>query len=178
MACAPSKDSDQPGHPPSLIRVFAVRMKKTSLSAQRSLWSDWADAQADLSLHWAQSHFVGFVMRRLKGLIWKNRGSWSNRLHGSTTLGLQGPASWGWRGGGLLATVAPQGQYVISLIFKEILNQAVKMYCHCQNLSMLHTLSCQWTLTETDAVHGYVQKQQSSDWVCVSQLYRNLHSPG
>ena len=25
MACAPSKDSDQPGHPPSLIRVFAVR---------------------------------------------------------------------------------------------------------------------------------------------------------
>ena len=27
-ACAPSEDSDQPGHPPSLIRVFAVRMKK------------------------------------------------------------------------------------------------------------------------------------------------------
>ena len=24
-ACAPSEDSDQPGHPPSLIRVFAVR---------------------------------------------------------------------------------------------------------------------------------------------------------
>ena len=28
MACAPSEDSDQPGHPPSLIRVFAVRLKK------------------------------------------------------------------------------------------------------------------------------------------------------
>ena len=28
MACAPSENSDQPGHPPSLIRVFAVRMKK------------------------------------------------------------------------------------------------------------------------------------------------------
>ena len=28
MACASSEDSDQPGHPPSLIRVFAVRMKK------------------------------------------------------------------------------------------------------------------------------------------------------
>ena len=26
--CAPSEDSDQPGHPPNLIRVFAVRMKK------------------------------------------------------------------------------------------------------------------------------------------------------
>ena len=25
VACAPSEDSDQPGHPPSLIRVFAVR---------------------------------------------------------------------------------------------------------------------------------------------------------
>ena len=25
MACAPSEDSDQPGYPPSLIRVFAVR---------------------------------------------------------------------------------------------------------------------------------------------------------
>ena len=24
MACAPSEDSDQPGHPPSLIRVFAM----------------------------------------------------------------------------------------------------------------------------------------------------------
>ena len=49
--CAPSEDSDQPGHPPSLIRVFAVRMKKAwvlsyPLSAQRRLWSDWTDAQA------------------------------------------------------------------------------------------------------------------------------------
>ena len=40
MACAPSEDSDQPGHPPSLIRVFAVRLKKARilnypLSAQR-----------------------------------------------------------------------------------------------------------------------------------------------
>ena len=36
--CAPGEDSDQPGHP---------------------------DAQADLSLRWAHSHIVGFVMRRL-----------------------------------------------------------------------------------------------------------------
>ena len=28
MECASSEDSDQPGHPPSLIRVFAVPMKK------------------------------------------------------------------------------------------------------------------------------------------------------
>ena len=32
------------------------------LSAHRRLWSDWADAQADLSLRWAHNHFVGFVM--------------------------------------------------------------------------------------------------------------------
>ena len=43
--CAPSKDSDQPGHSPSLIRVFTVRMKKAwvlsyPLSAQRRFWSD------------------------------------------------------------------------------------------------------------------------------------------
>ena len=70
MACAPSEDSEQPGHPPSLIRVFAVRIKKAwvlsyPLSAQRRLWSDWADAQADMSLRWAHSHFVGFATRRL-----------------------------------------------------------------------------------------------------------------
>ena len=50
--------------------VFAVRMKTDwvlsyPLSAQRRLWSDWADAQADLSLRWAHTHFVGFVTRRL-----------------------------------------------------------------------------------------------------------------
>ena len=32
---------------------------------QQRLWSVWADAQADLSLRWAHSHFVGFVMRWL-----------------------------------------------------------------------------------------------------------------
>ena len=68
--CAPSEDSDQPGHPPSLIRVFAVRMKKDwvlsyPLSALRRLWSEWVDTQTDLSLRWAHSHFVGFDMRLL-----------------------------------------------------------------------------------------------------------------
>ena len=67
MACAFSEDLDHPGHPPSLIRVFAVCMKKACvlsypLTAQRRLWSDWADVQADLSLRWAHSHFVGFFL--------------------------------------------------------------------------------------------------------------------
>ena len=72
--CAPSKDSDQPGHLPSMIRVFAVHMKKAwvlsyPLSALRRLWSDWADAQADLSLRWVHTYFVGFVMSWLRCLI-------------------------------------------------------------------------------------------------------------
>ena len=73
-ACASSEDSDQPGHPPSLIRVFSVCVKKAwvlsySLSTQWRLWSDWADVQTDLSLCWAHSHFIGFVTRRL---IWRS----------------------------------------------------------------------------------------------------------
>ena len=65
--CASSEDSDQPGHPHTLIRGFAVRMKKPwvlsyPLSAQQRFWSNWAAAQADLSLCWAQARFDVFVM--------------------------------------------------------------------------------------------------------------------
>ena len=68
--CAPSKDLDQPGHPSSLsawrkLGSLATHWAHSALSAQQRLWSDWADAQADLSLHWAHTHFVGFVMSRL-----------------------------------------------------------------------------------------------------------------
>ena len=44
-------DSDQPGHSPSL---------SYPLSALRRLGSDWADAQADLSLRWAHNQFCWF----------------------------------------------------------------------------------------------------------------------
>ena len=45
--------------------VFTVCMKKDwifsyPMNAQRSLWSDWADAQADLSLRWAHMPFCWF----------------------------------------------------------------------------------------------------------------------
>ena len=52
---AQSKDSNQSGHP------------------QRKLWSDWADGQADLSLRWAHTRFVGFVMSRLISLHRQSR---------------------------------------------------------------------------------------------------------
>ena len=62
MSCVPSEDSDQPGHLPSLIRVFAVRMKKAwvlsyPLITQGRLLLDWVDALADLSLYWAHLPF-------------------------------------------------------------------------------------------------------------------------
>ena len=65
MTCAPSKDSYMPGHQPSLIRVFAVRMKKHwafkyLLSAQWRLWSDWANTRANQSLWWAHMSFCWF----------------------------------------------------------------------------------------------------------------------
>ena len=48
MTFTPNEDSDQPWHPHSLIRVFAVRMKKqwvlsSLFSALQKLWSDWAN---------------------------------------------------------------------------------------------------------------------------------------
>ena len=81
MACVPSEGSDQPGHPPSLIRVFAVHFmgslgpKLLSCRLGREDWLGWADAQAELSLCWAHSHFVGFVMRQI--ICWLKSKDWS-----------------------------------------------------------------------------------------------------
>ena len=58
--CAQQRHRSAWASPPSLIRLFAVRMKKLwvlsyPFSTQRRLWSDWADAQADLSLRLAHA---------------------------------------------------------------------------------------------------------------------------
>ena len=63
MTCAPSEDSDQPGHPPSLIRVFAVRLKKHWVlscpeCAWRRLWSDWLGARSFCWFCHAVAHFI------------------------------------------------------------------------------------------------------------------------
>ena len=60
MACAPSEDSDQPGHPPGLIRVLATHWSHSEHSDQtgrmpRLIWV----------FAWRTCHFVGLVMRRL-----------------------------------------------------------------------------------------------------------------
>ena len=54
MTSAPSEDSDQPGHPPSLIRVFA----EETLGPQLPIVM--ADALVDLSLRWAHRSFCLF----------------------------------------------------------------------------------------------------------------------
>ena len=61
VAFAPSEDSDQPGQmgicpvwSGSLLSAWR-KLGSLAVSAQRRLWSDRADAQADLSLPWAQS---------------------------------------------------------------------------------------------------------------------------
>ena len=53
--CAPSKDSDQPAHLRSLIRIFAGRIVdsqwcKVSSCGQRRHWLYCADVQADLNV--------------------------------------------------------------------------------------------------------------------------------
>ena len=54
---------------PRRLRSACTQWPKLSSRGQRRLWSDWADAQADLSLRWAHSHFVGFVMSQLKSSL-------------------------------------------------------------------------------------------------------------
>ena len=76
VACVPSEDSDQPGNPPRLIKVFAVHMKKAwvlsyPLSIKQKLWSDWADAQADLIRpDMTESLLTGTLSLNTNRLIW------------------------------------------------------------------------------------------------------------
>ena len=74
MTCVPSKDSDQPWHPPNLIRVCAVHMKKPwvliyQMNTQRRLWSVQVDAQTDLSLRWVQKSFYWFCHEAAQVII-------------------------------------------------------------------------------------------------------------
>ena len=102
MTCAPSEDSDQPGHLPSVIRVFAVcsmgsQGPKVPSSGQLELWLDWADAQADLSLSWVHRSFcwiccavahmswrcIAVTCLHEFRIIWA--GAWQNQQNGMCT---------------------------------------------------------------------------------------------
>ena len=74
MACAPSEDSDQPGHPPSPIRVFAVRMKKAwvlsyPLNASKVSYQTGRMPRLIWVFAGRTCHFVDFATRRL---IWSS----------------------------------------------------------------------------------------------------------
>ena len=72
MICVPSEDSEQPGHPPSPIRVFALVAhwvaKNLSFLHVDSEDSDQTGRMPRLIWVFAgrTCHFVGFVMRQLK----------------------------------------------------------------------------------------------------------------
>ena len=93
MTCAPSEDSDQLEHPPSLIRVFAVRMNipwviSYPFSTQRRPWSDWAlvgSAQSDLSLSLGAQNTM-YVLSCCG--IYISRSLSLGRTHGLGRLGL------------------------------------------------------------------------------------------
>ena len=73
MAYATSKDSDQPSHLPSLIRVFAVCVKKPWVLSYplRRLWTNWGgDAQADLSLCRVPRSFCWFCHEAAQFYCW------------------------------------------------------------------------------------------------------------
>ena len=54
LSCAYNKNSNQPAHPRSLIRVFVFRMKILCiLGYPVKILTDCANAQADLNLYWA-----------------------------------------------------------------------------------------------------------------------------
>ena len=65
MTFAASEDSDQPVHLLSLISLCCWPEESSgplpSLKALSKDWSDWADAQADQSLHWVHKSFCWFL---------------------------------------------------------------------------------------------------------------------
>ena len=72
MTCAPSDNSAQPGHPPSLIRVFVMRSKEIANDPRflhvGSEDSDQTGRKPRLICVFAgrMRHFVGFIMLWLK----------------------------------------------------------------------------------------------------------------
>ena len=69
MSVRPAKTHTSLGIRPvwseSLLCAQWVAKYPGFLHADSEDWSDWADAQTGLSLHWAHTHFVGFVVSQL-----------------------------------------------------------------------------------------------------------------
>ena len=77
---------------PLVARERVVKREMSHFMTKQTKWhvrpaktqirlGGWADSQADLSLRWAHSHFVGFVMRRLK-----SPQTWTHRQTANTVI--------------------------------------------------------------------------------------------
>ena len=76
--CTPSKDSDQPGHLPSLIRVFAVRSMGSYGPKLFFMWTGKTLIRLGRCPGWSvftgrTCHFAGFVMVLS---LWSHRKLW------------------------------------------------------------------------------------------------------
>ena len=82
---APSEDTDHPGHPPSLIRIFAVRMKKAwvlsyPLSApQRLIWLGGCPGWSESSLGAQSFCWFCYVVAQCLLLLYLFSGIWLHR---------------------------------------------------------------------------------------------------
>ena len=71
--------------------VFVVRLKKPwvlsyTLSAHQRLWSDWVDAQADLSIRWAHRSFCWFWCAAAHISCSRHQKEKKNKCYGKTAL--------------------------------------------------------------------------------------------
>ena len=73
MTCAPSEDSDQPGHPPSLIRVIAVRMRKSWILEHTAKTDQTAQMRRLIRIFARRTfNFVSFIVLRLNLIDYKH----------------------------------------------------------------------------------------------------------
>ena len=174
MVCAPSKDSDQPGHPPSLIRVFTVRLKidrilSYSLSAQWRLWSDWASAHCRLSLRWAHMQIRWFChdAAQIKAELFLEMTQWKNFMSAfyvcSGTSFRFHKKAW--------STVTVKMTENVFFFFFFFVAVFFSFMCHVCVLSLI----CLFILSgESDALHQLSVKKKRILWKYSIQSWQSL----
>ena len=85
MASAPSEDSDQPGHPPILIGIFAVRLKKAwVLSYPLSIHPGWSESSLG-------AHAILLVLSRCGSFLIDIR---KQHVYGRTAISSNTKTNW------------------------------------------------------------------------------------
>ena len=123
----------------SLIRVFAVCIKKPwvlsfPLSAKRRLWSECADAQADLSLRWVHKSFRWFSCAAAQIILTAMISNWARSCENMSYAICEQQRR------RLACTSAQSDQHVCCSLFK-----LYDMYtCYIQSFKILVGFCC-WT---------------------------------